>query len=88
MWNVSKINGIQKREEVESVFRRGKFEWLTLTATKLKGTGEVSWCGINSIIGGVQEMARARKGVAILLNDVWHSVVIDLGCVTSIILWI
>ena len=33
-------------------------------------------------------MKRARKGVAILLNDVWHSAVIDFGCVSSSILWI
>ena len=33
-------------------------------------------------------MQRAREGVAILLNDVWHSAVIDFGCVSSRILWI
>ena len=33
-------------------------------------------------------MERAREGVAILLNDVWHSTVVDFGCVSSRILWI
>ena len=33
-------------------------------------------------------MERARGGVAILLNDVWHSAVVDFGCVNSRILWI
>ena len=33
-------------------------------------------------------MERAREGVAILLKDVWHSAVIDFGCVNSRILWI
>ena len=33
-------------------------------------------------------MERAREGVAILLNYVGHSVVIDFGCVSSRILWI
>ena len=33
-------------------------------------------------------MERARHGVAILLNDVWHSAVIDFGCVSSRIIWI
>ena len=33
-----------------------KFELLALTETKLKGNGEVSWCGVNDIIAGVQEM--------------------------------
>ncbi|MCQ7013011.1 hypothetical protein, partial [Clostridioides difficile] len=65
------------------VFRKGKFDLLALTETKLKGNGEVSWCGVNGIIAGVQEMERAREGVAILLSDVWHSAVIDFGCVSS-----
>ena len=50
--------------------------------------GEVSWHGVNSITASVQEMERAREGVAVLLNNVWHSLVIDFGCVTSRILWI
>ena len=54
----------------------------------LKGNGEVSWCGVNGIISGVQEMERVGEGVAILLNDVWHSAVIDFECVSSRILWI
>ena len=32
---------------------------------------------------GVQEMERAREGVAILLNDVWYNAVVDFGCVGS-----
>ena len=52
------------------VFRNGKSELLPLTETKLKGNGEVSWCGVNGIIAGDQEMDRAREGVAVLLNDV------------------
>ena len=70
------------------VFREEKFELIALTKTKLKGNGEVSWCGVNDIIAGVQEMERAREGVAILLNGVWHSTVVDFGCVSSRILWI
>ena len=70
------------------VFKQGKFELLSLTETKLKGNGEVSWCGVNGIIAAVLEMERAREGVAILLNDVWHSAVVDFGCVNSRILQI
>ena len=33
-------------------------------------------------------MERAREGMAILLNDLWHSAVIDFGCVSSRIFWI
>ena len=33
-------------------------------------------------------MERAREGVAILLQNVWHSVVVNLGCVSSRILGI
>ena len=56
------------------VFREGKFKLLGLTEMILKGNGEASWCGVNGIVAGGQEMERARGGVAILLNDVWHSV--------------
>ena len=64
------------------VFREGKFK------TKLKWNGEVSWSGLNGIIIGVQEMERSREGLAILLNDVWHSAGIGCGCVSSRVLWI
>ena len=64
--------------------RNGKFELLAFTETKLKGNGEVSWCGVNSIIAGVQEMERAREGVSVLLNIA----VIDFQCVGSRVLWI
>ena len=70
------------------VFKEGKFELLALTETKFKGNGEVSWFGVNGIIAGVQEMERAREGVAILLNNVWQSKMLDFGCVSSRILWI
>ena len=66
-----------------NVFKELKFESLALTKTKLKRMGEVSWCGVNYIIAGVQEMERAREGVSILLNDVWHSAVVDFGSVSS-----
>ena len=33
-------------------------------------------------------MERAREGVAVLLNDVWHSAVVKCGYVSSRILWI
>ena len=55
--------------DVVDVFRKGKFELLALTGTKLKGNREVSWCEVN-FIAGIQEMERAREGVAILLNNV------------------
>ena len=74
-WNVKGINVNTKREEVVDVFREGKFDLLALT--KLNENGDVSRCGLNGIITGVQEMERAREGLAILLNDLWHSAVID-----------
>ena len=52
------------------IFREGKFKFLAMTETKLKGNGEVSWCGVNGIIADVQKKERAREGVVILLNDV------------------
>ena len=35
-----------------------------------------------------QKMERAREGVPILLNNVWHSVMIKFKCVSSRVLWI
>ena len=35
-----------------------------------------------------REMERDREGVAIHLNDVWYSAVVDFGCVSFRILWI
>ena len=70
------------------IFRKRKFELLALMETKLKGNGDVLWYGVNGIIASIQEMKRFREGVAILLNDVGHSVVIDFGYVSSKILWI
>ena len=64
------------------VFRKGKFELLALTETKLKGNGEVSLCWINGIIANVQEMERAREGLGVLLTNVWHSAVMDFRCVS------
>ena len=78
--------GTTKREEMVDVFRKGKFKFLALTETKLKGNTEVLWCGVNGIITSVQEMERVKESVTVLLNDVWHSVVIDYGCVNSRIL--
>ena len=81
------INVTAKREEVVDVFREGKSKPLDLTKMKLKGNGEVSWCEVNGIIADVQEVERAREEVTILLNDVWHSAVIDIRCVSSRIFW-
>ena len=82
------INDTTKWEEAVDIFKKGKFQLLPLTDTKLKGKGEVSWSGVNAIFTCVQEMERAREGVAVLLNDVWHSALVKYGCVNSRIHWI
>ena len=69
------MNGTAKREEVVVVFRKGKFELLALMETKLKGNEEVSWWEVNGIIADIPEMEGHMEGVAILLNNVWHSAV-------------
>ena len=69
MWNVRGKNGIAMRKEVVDVFKEGKFELLILTETKFKGNGEVSWCEVNGIVEGIQEIERATEGAAILIND-------------------
>ena len=82
-WNVRGINDRKKREEVVDIFKKENFELLALTKTKLKRKGEVSWSGVNAIFAGVQEMERAREGVAVLLNDVWHGVEVKYGSVSQ-----
>ena len=67
-------------------FRKRKYEVVALTERKLKGNEEASWCEVNGIIASIQEMDKVREGVAVLLNAVFHSAVIDVGCVR--ILWI
>ena len=61
-------------------FQRRKVRVACLDRDKIEGNGEASWCKVNGISAGVQEMERAREGVAILLNDMWHSEVVDLMC--------
>ena len=70
------------------VFKEGKLELLALTETKLKVKEEVSWSGVNVMFTGVHEMERTREGVAVLLNNVWHSAEVKYGYVSSRILWI
>ena len=50
-WNVRGVNGTVKRGEEVEVFREGKLELYALTEIKLKGNGEVSWCGLNRRYG-------------------------------------
>ena len=38
---------------------------------------------MNGIIAGVGEIERARDGVAVLMNYVWHCAMTEFGCVTS-----
>ena len=57
-----------------------KEEWgplLALTETRLKGNREVSWCVVNGIIPGVLKIGRAREDLAVLMNDLWYSAVIE-----------
>ena len=65
-------NRVAKREEVVDVFRKGKLEFLALTETKLKRNGKVSRCGVNGSIVGVQELERAREGVAVLVAHYYY----------------
>ena len=70
------------------IFKKGKFALLALAERKLKWKGEVSWPRVNVIFTGVHEMKRAREGVAILMNYVWHSTVVKFRYVSSRILLI
>ena len=67
------------------VFRKGKFELLALTQTKLKGNREILWCGEKGIFTGVQDMEITTEGLAVLMNDVWCIAVINFRCVSLMI---
>ena len=55
-WKVKEINEIAKSDDEGDAFRKEKLEFLALTETKLKKNMEVSWCRVNGIIVGVQEI--------------------------------
>ena len=38
---------------------------------------------MNGIIAGAQETERDKEGVAVLMDNEWHSTVIDFGCISS-----
>ena len=54
-----------------------------MSESKLKGNGEGLWYGAKGIFADIQEVQRVREGVAVWMNDVWHSAVTDFGCVSS-----
>ena len=60
--NVRGINGTAKREDVVDVFKEGRFELFALKESKLKGKGEVTWCGVNGIIADVRRWKELGKG--------------------------
>ena len=49
---------------------------LSLTETKLKGNGEVSWCMVNGIIAGTLETARARSQVLVEVMSITDLVLV------------
>ena len=51
-----------------------------------KGNGKLLLSSLNGISSDVQEIERGRENVVVLLNDVWHSTVVNFGCVSSKIL--
>ena len=65
VWYVNGINGIAKREEVVDVSRKGKFEMVALSETKLKGNREMSWCGVKGIIVGIQANEMNMESMAV-----------------------
>ena len=81
-------SGIGKREGVVDAFRKGAFELLAVTGTKLERNGEVSWCEVNGIIAGIQEIEWVREGVGVLMNDMYRKAMTDLGYVSSRTLWL
>ena len=67
--------------------QKGRVSIACLDGDKIERKWRIIMVWSNGITG-VQEMERAKEGVAVLLNDMWHSAVIDFGCVSSRILMI
>ena len=57
---------------MEDIFKKGKFELLTLIVKKTKDDRKISCFGISPICARVQENEKARKREAASLNDVWY----------------
>ena len=53
MYECYEDNRFARKKEGVDVFRKGKFVFLALTETKLKGNGVFSWYGVNGIIVSV-----------------------------------
>ena len=53
---------------MEDIFRKGKFELLALTETKIKENGKVPWGNVRSVSASVMEIERAREDETVLLN--------------------
>ena len=70
------------------VFRKGKFDLLAVTETKMKGKGEIKWCDVKCVRAGVEENERGREGVAILMSDLWYEAMVDFDCVSPRILMV
>ena len=68
-WNTRGINGVAKRKVSVEVFRKGKFELLSLTKKKFL-EWKVSWDVVSDISVGVQKIERARECLAVLMNNV------------------
>src|SRR5678815_246061 len=68
-WNVRGINVEKKSREVMDVFRKGKFDLLAVTETKMEGNVENEWCGVKCV--GVERNERGIERFAILMSDLW-----------------
>ena len=56
-WEVRGIKVLERKKMVDA-FRNGMFELFGLTETKMKGDGEISWCGVSGICGNTKGEGR------------------------------
>ena len=68
------------------VFRKGKFDLLAVTETKMEGNGENEWCGVKCVCVGVERNERGIERFAILMSDLWQRAMVDFVCVIARIL--
>ena len=70
----------RRGERGDECIIKGKFDFLAVTETKMKGNSENEWCGVKYVCAGVERNERGR-GVAILMSDLWYRAMVNFVCV-------
>ena len=73
---------------VVELFKERNLDILTLSETKVNGSGSREWEGQKVIGSGISESCQAREGVAIMLSGRMWGKVSEYKCLNSRIMWV